>query len=253
MNTRHAANFANLSPPLIRLIVVCFSFPLAPQPPTTRSTLFECSCAVYCCVWSKIGCPWPRIGSGLKYECCNLLCLPPPSPSTQLIVTSPGQSPPSRLFIKSIRAGLGPIVVLVPPPEHILCWKAARMHHRPIFVLPRRLFHQPHGKIDGLIGDGGKGRHQRWCRMALVAIIRWFGGHRTSFRWSIDELMDFLLWAVREKVRYLVRTLTKNSVFAQLTFFNRSLSDLKVSFVNKYQYLICRAWSELSKTVLTLI
>jgi hypothetical protein len=24
-------------------------------------------------------------------------------------------------------------------------------------------------------------------------------------------------------------------------FFNRSLSDLKVSFVNKYQYLICRA------------
>jgi hypothetical protein len=40
---------------------------------------------------------------------------------------------------------------------------------------------------------------------------------------------------------------------AQLTFFNRSLSDLDVSFVNKYQYSICRAWYALSKTVLTLI
>jgi hypothetical protein len=40
---------------------------------------------------------------------------------------------------------------------------------------------------------------------------------------------------------------------AQLTFFNSSLSDVDVSFVNEYQYLICRAWSALSKTVLTLI
>jgi hypothetical protein len=63
----------------------------------------------------------------------------------------------------------------------------------------------------------------------------------------------FLLWVVREKVRYLVRTLTKKWRSAQLTFFNRSLSDLDVSFVIKNQYLIYRAWSELSKTVLTLI
>jgi hypothetical protein len=35
----------------------------------------------------------------------------------------------------------------------------------------------------------GKGRHQWWCWMALVAIVRWFRGHRTWFRWSIDELM----------------------------------------------------------------
>jgi hypothetical protein len=40
---------------------------------------------------------------------------------------------------------------------------------------------------------------------------------------------------------------------AQLTFFNSSLSDADVRFVNEYQYLICRAWSVLSKTVLTLI
>ena len=46
---------------------------------------------------------------------------------------------------------------------------------------------------------------------------------------------------VREKVRYLVRTLTKKGVFAQLTFFNCSLSDEEVSFVKKYLYVICRA------------
>ena len=45
--------FCNLIPPLIRLIVVCFWFPLAPQRPTTHLTLFECSCAVYCCVWER--------------------------------------------------------------------------------------------------------------------------------------------------------------------------------------------------------
>jgi hypothetical protein len=89
--------------------------------------------------------------------------------------------------------------------------------------------------------------------MALVAIGHGFGGHRTWFRWSIDGWWMFLLWVVREKVRYLVRTLTKKWRSAQLTFFNRSLSDLDASFVNKYKYLICRAWSALSKTVLTLI
>jgi hypothetical protein len=88
--------------------------------------------------------------------------------------------------------------------------------------------------------------------MALVAIVRWFGGHRTWFRWSIDGGWMFLLWFVREKVRYFVRTLTKKSGLAQLTFFKSSLGDLEVSFVIKYPYLICRAWSALSKTVLTL-
>jgi hypothetical protein len=61
----------------------------------------------------------------------------------------------------------------------------------------------------------------------------------------IDELM---LCVVREKVWYFCTYLTKKfnedkprSNFAQLTFFNRSLSDLEESFVNEYQYLICRA------------
>ena len=87
-------------------------------------------------------------------------CLLLPSPE-QLIVISPSQSPPSRLFIKSIRTGLGPIVSSVPPPQHILCRRATQNSHRPIFVLPRRLFHQPHSKIDGLDGCRGEGRHQR--------------------------------------------------------------------------------------------
>jgi hypothetical protein len=32
--------------------------------------------------------------------------------------------------------------------------------------------------------------------VALVAIARWFGGHRTWFRWSIDCWWMFLLWVV---------------------------------------------------------
>jgi hypothetical protein len=79
-----------------------------------------------------------------------------------------------------------------------------------------------------------------------VAIGHGFGG-----RSMVDGC--FCCVFVREKVPYLVRTLTKKWRLAQLTFFNRSLSDLDVSFVNEYKYLICRAWSALSKTVLTLI
>jgi hypothetical protein len=96
--------------------------------------------------------------------------------------------------------------------------------------------------------------------MALGAIVRWFGGHQTWFRWLIHELMAACVVSCAWKSTVLVRTLTKNptkdkprSNLAQLTFFKRSLSDLKVSFVNKYQCLLCRAWSALSKTVLTLI
>jgi hypothetical protein len=42
-------------------------------------------------------------------------------------------------------------------------------------------------KIDGLEGNRGEGRHRRWCWVAMVAIARWFGGHRTWFRWSIGD------------------------------------------------------------------
>ena len=52
---------------------------------------------------------------------------------------------------------------------------------------------------------------------------------------------EFCCEFVREKSTVLVRTLTKNSVFAQLTFFNSSLRDVDVSFVKKYLYVICRA------------
>ena len=193
------------------------------------------------------------LGGGTELGCEIVVSDPSPPPRTQLIVTSPNQSVLPRSSNESIRAGREPIVSLPLPPKHILCWREAPTHHRPIFMLPRRLFYQPHGKINGLDRFVGKGRHQRWCWMALVAIVRWFGGHRTWFRWSIDGWWMFLLWFVREKVRYLVRTLTKKWRSAQLTFFNRSLSDLDASFVNKYKYLICRAWSALSKTVLTLI
>jgi hypothetical protein len=86
-------------------------------------------------------------------------------------------------------------------------------------------------------------------------------GHRPMIRRPSDMVSVVDRWVdgcfccefVREKVRYLVRSLTKNSVLAQLTFFNSSLRDVDVSLVNDYKYLICRAWSALSKTVLILI
>ena len=168
---------------LFVLHLFCISF----HPPFVKDWIKN-KTAVYCCVWSKNGCPWPRIGSGRKYECCELLYLPPPSPpSTQLIVTSPDRYTAHRSFIKSIRTGRGPIVSSVPPPDRTSL-EAAPTHHRLIFVLPLRLFCQPQRKIDRLEGSGGERRHQRWCWMALVAIVRWFGGHRTWFRfdrWSV--------------------------------------------------------------------
>jgi hypothetical protein len=61
-----------------------------------------------------------------------------------------------------------------PPPSraHLVlksCSNPPSLHLR---AAMRRLFHQTHGKIYGLIGDGGEGRHQQWCQMALVAIVR---------------------------------------------------------------------------------
>jgi hypothetical protein len=251
MNTRQETKLQKIPPPLFRLIVVWFACPLRMVSSSVRSRQRTKLAAVDCCVLGQDR-PWFASSMPPNFRTI-LLCLSPLPPPKQLIVTSPGRPPPSRLFIKSIRAGLGPIVLLVPPPEHILCWRAAGTCHRPIFVLPWGLFHQPHSKIDGLDGFGGEGRHQRWCWMALVAIARWFGGYRTWFRSGRSMVDGCFCCAVREKVRYLVRTLTKKWRSAQLTFFNRSLSDLDVSFVNKYQYLICRARSALSKTVLTLI
>jgi hypothetical protein len=58
----------------------------------------------------------------------------------------------------------------------------------------------------------------------------------------IDELIevDCCVLCVK-KYGTLVRTLTKKSGLAQLTFFNCSLGNIEVSFVIKYPYLICRA------------
>jgi hypothetical protein len=80
----------------------------------------------------------------------------------------------------------------------------------------------------------------------LEAIGHGFGGQLT------DQWVDCCVLCAK-KYGTFVRTSQKNSTFAQLTFFNRSLSDVDISFINKYQYFICRAWSALSKTVLTLI
>jgi hypothetical protein len=84
MNTRHAANFANLSPPLIRLIVVCFSFPLAPQPPTTRSTLFGGSCVVDCCVLGQVH-PWFASNRLPLQSNIVVSCRPPFPPNSWLL------------------------------------------------------------------------------------------------------------------------------------------------------------------------
>ena len=82
------------------------------------------------------------------------------------------------------------------------------------------------------------------------------GGHRPMV-WKPSDMVSMvdrslLMIFVREKVRYFVRTLTKKSIFAQLTFFNSSLSGVDVSFVINYPYVNCRARSALFKTVLTL-
>jgi hypothetical protein len=91
-----------------------------------------------------------------------------------------------------------------------------------------------------MVLDGSRGHRPMIPRPSDVVsmVDRWVDG------WLCCELCV-------KKVRYLYVLSQKDP--PQLTFFNRSLSDLKVSFVNKYPYLICRAWSVLSKTVLTLI
>ena len=179
----------------------------------------ECCCGLLLCLGA--GSAFDGFDPATEFRAILLCICLPPSPQ-QLIVASPGQPPPSRLFIESIRAGLGPIVSLVPPPKHILCWWAARTRHRPIFVLPWRLFRHPDGKIDGLEGNGGKRRHRQWCWVDMGAIVRWFGGHGHGFGGRSMRL----LCVVREKVRYFCTYLTKKSRFAQLTFFNRSLRDV---------------------------
>jgi hypothetical protein len=121
---------------------------------------------------------------------------------TQLIVTSPDQSPPSRSPIKSIRMGPGADCFIGPLSRAHLVLKRAPTRHRPIFVLPRRLFLWPQGKIDSLEGNGGKGRHWLWWPLPddLEAIGHGFDGR---------SVMDGCV--VHEKVRYFCAYLTKNS------------------------------------------
>jgi hypothetical protein len=64
----------------------------------------------------------------------------------------------------------------------------------------------------------------------------------------------FLLWCCAWKSTVLGTYSHKKVMVHAAHFFNCSLSDLiDVSFVHEYQYFICRAWSALSKTVLTLM
>jgi hypothetical protein len=155
MNTRHATNFANWSP-----LSFCFWFLLAPQRPTTRLTLFECSCVVYCCVWGR---DQPSTASirplNSEQYCCVFVSLPPSTVDCCIPRSPHTLSISHRIDLK----GCGANYFIRPPSHHIVCERAARTHHRPIVVLPWRLFHQPHGKIEGLDGFGGKGRHHPWC------------------------------------------------------------------------------------------
>jgi hypothetical protein len=76
----------------------------------------------------------------------------------------------------------------------------------------------------------------------LEAIGHGFGGR---------SVMDGCV--VREKIQYFCTYSHKKIGVGAAHFFNSSLRDLEVSFVKKYLYVICRAWSALSKTVFTLI
>jgi hypothetical protein len=122
----------------------------------------------------------------------TLLCLSPLrliQPSW--LLCSPNKPRPLDYLTNRFEPVRGQLFHWFPLPRKILCWRSARTHHRPIFVLPRRLFSQPQCKIDSLEGNGREGRHQRWCWMALVAIVRWFGGHRTCFGGrSTDRWVD---------------------------------------------------------------
>jgi hypothetical protein len=52
------------------------------------------------------------------------------------------------------------------------------------------------------------GISHEWCWMALMAIVRWFGGHRTWFRWSIDEFMDVFVVSCAWKSTVLSQKMT---------------------------------------------
>jgi hypothetical protein len=157
---------------------------------------------------SKTGCWWPWIGPGRQ----DIIVVSPSPQPVDCYILPPAASTP-RSYIESFWEGRAVffVVSLLSTSLHDQsCVKSSSnppsTNLRPMW----RLFCWSNGQIDGLNGNGGKGRHQRWCQMALVAIARWFGGHQTWFWWSIDGGWMFLLWFVREKVRYFVRTLTKN-------------------------------------------
>ena len=70
-------------------------------------------------------------------------------------------------------------------------------------------------------------------------------GHRPMIQRPSDMVSVVDRWLIVvlcvKKYGTFVRTLTKKGVFAQLIFFNSSLSDEEVSFVKKYLCVICRA------------
>jgi hypothetical protein len=84
-------------------------------------------------------------------------------------------------------------------------------------------------------------------------------GHRTMIRRPSDIilvvdrwLMDIFVVICEWKKYSTLYVLSQKIKVGAAHFFQPLTKDLELSFVIEYPYLICRAWSVLSKSVLTL-
>jgi hypothetical protein len=180
------------------------------------------------------------VAFGSKKTGCHNCCVSLP-PTSWLLHPLPGSLLPLIIY-RIILSRSGGILCCI-ASLHIInpVWRAAQTHHRPIF-----------GQCGGCFV---------WATAKLMASLA------TEAREGISHGVGWLLWPSSDdldwwwmdvfvvicawKSTVLCMYSHKKTGFEQLSFFNSSLGDLKVRFVIKFPYFICRAWSALSKTVLT--
>jgi hypothetical protein len=175
--------------------------------------LFVSSC------WHRIVFSFGTFDAQNSCFCCRLLCdqswLQP-----SLLWAAPAQSNSNKVIVVSstsffFSSAFDPFDCHVSPPRILVSithqvqsrskevdcciyptqspiTSCGEVHHllrsSPAFVLPPKLFRWPINQIDSLSNDRGNNGDWRWRWMALVAIVRRFGGHRTWFR--LDSIVN---------------------------------------------------------------
>ena len=171
-------------PPLSSADCCLFLFFFLCLTPIVRSSSRTIASAVDCCVGGQIGWRFLRAGSRLESKIIVVSCLSSSPPPNSWLLHPPITPRFLDLPLNRFASVRGQLFHWSPLPSTSCAEKQLEC----TIVLPRRLFHQPYHKINGLEGNGGKGRHQPWM------VLDGSYGHRPMIRRPSDMVSVVDRW-----------------------------------------------------------